>query len=456
MTRIVCPLHSAARRWGDALALCGPEGQLTYEALDGRVTALTHHLSAQGVRPGEHLGYLGSNRQEAVLLLFAALRLGAVFVPISPRFPDDQRDRLIQELDIRWCWSESTPPTGVRALTLVSGQGAEAWQVDTERPLTLVLTSGSSGHPKAAMHNLQQHLAAAEGSHDQTPLARGDRWLLSLPLFHIGGMAILFRCLTCGATMVLPHKTDLASNLQSQKITHLSLVTTQLMRLLERKDAEQVLASVTTLLLGGGPIPSQLLARLKPYPLKVLTSYGMTEMGSQITTGPANDQGLSGYPLAGRQVRIEAGLIEVRGDCRFMGYYANGALSQPFDADGWFATRDLGVFVGEQLKVLGRADNMFISGGENVQPEAIEAVLKRCDGVEEAVVVPVADTEFGQLPVAVVKGSWQPELWEKRLLKKLPRFMRPRRYLPWPSDGHHGGLKVSRKAMAEYVSRVDG
>ncbi|MBY6019280.1 o-succinylbenzoate--CoA ligase [Halomonas denitrificans] len=451
MNLILCPLHSAARRWGDAIAVCGPEGSLSYEALDGRVTALAHHLAGQGVQAGDHIGYLGQNRLEAILLLYAAMRLGAVFAPLSPRFPEAQRDQLIRELDIQWCWSEGELPEGVRALSVTSASEAQRWQVDLDRPLTLILTSGSSGHPKAAMHGLAQHIAAAEGSHDQTPLNRGDRWLLSLPLFHIGGLAILFRCLSCGATAVLPGHQDLASNLKQQRITHLSLVATQLVRLLERDDADEVIRSITTLLLGGGAIPTSLLERLNPYPIKVLTSYGMTEMGSQITTGPANDQGLSGYPLAGRQVRLNEGLIEVRGDCRFLGYYANGTLTRPFDHEGWFATRDLGQFVGEQLKVLGRADNMFVSGGENVQPEAIESVLKRCEGVEEAIIIPVQDEVFGHLPVAVVKGPWQPEQWEKRVLKKLPRFMRPRRYLPWPEALNQTGLKVSRKAIAEYV-----
>ncbi|MBY6188039.1 o-succinylbenzoate--CoA ligase [Marinobacter hydrocarbonoclasticus] len=456
MTRIVCPLHSAARRWSDAIAISGPDGDISYEVLDARAGALAHHLTEQGVRPGDHLGYLGQNRLEAILLLYAAMRLGAVLVPLSPRFPAAQRDQLLRELNVQWCWSEGELPEGVRAVSLTSAECGERWTVDAEAPLTLILTSGSSGHPKAAMHALKHHMAAAEGSHDQTPLNRDDRWLLSLPLFHIGGLAILFRCLSCGATAVLPAHRDMASNLQHQRITHLSLVATQLVRLLEREDAAQVLASVSTLLLGGGAIPSRLLEQLKPFPIKVLTSYGMTEMGSQITTGPANDQGLSGFPLAGRQIRLNDGLIEVRGDCRFMGYYANGKLTKPFDAEGWFATRDRGLMVGEQLKVLGRVDNMFISGGENVQPEAIEAVLKRCDGVEEAVVIPVADDEFGMLPVAVVKGDWAPQRWEKRVLKKLPRFMRPRHYLPWPETLNQIGLKVSRKAIAEYVGSQRG
>ncbi|GAA5192509.1 o-succinylbenzoate--CoA ligase [Ferrimonas gelatinilytica] len=457
MSLITCPLHTAARRFGEALAIDGQGHPMSYIELDGRVSALCHHLQQQGVRAGHHLGYIGKNRLEGILLLYAAMRLGAVFVPLSPRFPEAQQQQLITELRIQWLWHDEASPVEctARPLTLTSGYEPTLWRFDASAPVSMILTSGSSGHPKAAMHHTLNHLAAAEGSQDRTPLAKGDRWLLSLPLFHIGGLAILWRCLGCGATVVLPDSPDPAEALANQALTHLSLVATQLKRILDREQGTELLGSLKVLLLGGGPIPAPLLEALKSLPLKALTSYGMTEMGSQITTGPANAEGLSGFPLAGRQVRIEEGIIQVRGESRFLGYYRDGNLETPFDHEGWFSTKDRGQWVGEQLKVLGRADNMFISGGENVQPEAIEAVLKRCEGVEEAVVVPVPDEEFGLLPVAVVKGDWDEAALNRRVMKKLPRFMRPRRYLPWSPALETGSLKVSRARVMEWVTRLD-
>ncbi|GAA4886343.1 o-succinylbenzoate--CoA ligase [Ferrimonas pelagia] len=451
MTTITCPLHTAARRFGDAIAIEGQGHRLSYIELDGRISALCEHLSAQGVKASHHVGYIGANRLEAIELLYAAMRLGAVFVPLSPRFVPEQQQALIRSLDLQWLWQEGDLACAAKPLDLSPGYTEALWRFDASRGVSLILTSGSSGQPKAAMHNTLNHLAAGEGSQDQAPLSIGDRWLLSLPLYHIGGLAILWRCLTCGATAVLPDSEALADNLVQQKITHLSLVATQLKRLLEQQP--QSLNGLKTLLLGGGPIPQSLLDGLKPYSLNALTSYGMTEMGSQICTGPANSQGLSGFPLAGRQIRINKGLIEVNGDSRFIGYYQQGRLTTPFDQDGWFATRDLGQFIGEQIKVIGRADNMFISGGENVQPETIEAVLKRCEGVEEVIVVPVDDAEFGQLPVAVVKGDWQAAALEKRVMKKLPRFMRPRRYLSWPAHLSTGELKISRATISNWLAK---
>ncbi|SHI21547.1 AMP-binding protein [Ferrimonas marina] len=453
MSLITCPLHTAARRFGAAIAVDGPQGPLSYIELDGRVSALCHHLQRQGVKPGHHVGYLAENRVEAIELLYACMRLGAVFVPLSTRFPEAQLAQLVAELDIQWLWQPEGDAKLAPGLDLTPGYEAVLWRFDASQPVTLLLTSGSSGHPKAAMHHTLQHLAAAEGSQDQTPLALGDRWLLSLPLYHVGGLAILWRCLGCGATLVLPEHKDPALCLASQHPTHLSLVATQLKRLLDQPEGLTLLANLKVLLLGGGAIAPNLLEPLANLPLRALTSYGMTEMGSQITTGPANSQGLSGFPLAGRQVRLKEDQIEVRGDCRFLGYYRNGTLTRPFDDDGWFATRDRGQWVGEQLKVLGRVDNMFVSGGENVQPEAIEAVLNRCDGVEEAVVVAVEDAEFGHLPVAVVRGQWQAEVLNKRVMKKLPRFMRPRHYLAWPDTLHSAGLKVARQAVVEWVKQ---
>ncbi|WP_051202121.1 o-succinylbenzoate--CoA ligase [Ferrimonas senticii] len=449
MALIRCPLQSAARRWGDAIAIDG-EHTLTYLELDARVTGLCHDLRKQGVGNGSHLGYCAGNQLEAILLIYACFRLGAVFVPLSTRFPAQQQQQLIDELNIQFGYPELP---GTKAIMVLANEGEQLWQFDGDLPATMVLTSGSSGSPKAAVHNVLQHLAAAEGSFDQTPLTIGDRWLLSLPLYHIGGMAILFRCLLSGATVVLPRQKDAEACLAEQQITHVSMVATQLQRLLQQPTAAAQLASVKVLLLGGSAIPAKLVEQLQSYSLLALTSYGMTEMGSQITTGAANSQGLAGLPLAGRQIRIDQdGVIEVRGDSRFLGYYQHGKLQQPFDKDGWFHTKDRGQWVGEQLKVLGRADNMFISGGENVQPEAIEAVISQVEGVNQVMVVAIADDEFGQLPVAVIDGDYQQTAVEKRLNKKLPRFMRPRHYLSWPIDLQSSGIKVSRQAIQQYAA----
>lgn len=453
MAMILCPLHAAARRWGDAQAIDGQGHHLTYVDLDARVSGVCQQLTKQGVKVASHVAYCGDTQLEALLLLFACARLGAVFVPLSGRFPEHQRAALSAQLalDFGYFSPELTMPESVQSLQLLATEGERVWHLDGSQAATMILTSGSTGTPKAVLHSTSQHLAAAEGSFDQTPLQRGDRWLLSLPLYHVGGLAIAYRCLLSGATMVLPEQSQADDCLAAQQVSHVSMVATQLQRLLNKTDAASRLSSVNTILLGGGPIPQVLLTRAAAYPIRVLTSYGMTEMGSQICAGAANERGLSGSLLAGRQLRIdEQGIIEVRGDCRFIGYYQPQGVQYPFDAQGWFRTSDRGRWVEEQIQILGRSDNMFISGGENIQPEAIEAVIGRCQGVQQVVVVAVPCTEYGQRPIALIEGDYQLAEINKRLAKKLPRFMHPQGILPWPA-ATSADLKVNRQALQAYA-----
>ena len=195
--------------------------------------------------------------------------------------------------------------------------------------------------------------------------------------------------------------------------------------------------------------------------LPVFTSYGLTEMASQVTTtrpgAGAAERETSGRLLPHRLLRIAAdGEILVRGETRFRGYVDEAMLHEPFDAEGWYATGDLGR-LGEDslLRVEGRKDNLFISGGENVQPEEIESALAACEGVAQAVVVPVPDAEFGYRPVAFVRleGRVPEEDLRRALERRLPRFKMPRVFLPWPEE-YAEGLKPDRRRLRELASRL--
>jgi len=334
---------------------------------------------------------------------------------------------------------------------------------DIYRPSNVILTSGSSGFPKAAVHNLANHIANAEGARSLIPLVTGDAWLLSLPLFHIGGLAILNRCALVAATVVLPDPAlPLQAQIERDGLTHASLVPTQLLNLLADKQAS--LKSIKALLLGGGAISIDLLKQLEQRHIASFTSYGMTEMGSQITTGPALSDGTSGKLLPGRELKIVDGVIWVRGDCLFMGYLTDKGIEKPLDTEGWFYTKDRGEWdANGNLKILGRVDNMFISGGENIQPEEIEAALKLHPLIDEAIVFPLPDVTFGQLPAAIIRGdiilgstsqemsAIEAEL-EVFVADKIARFKRPRRYYPWPESHEQTSLKVNRSLIVKLAT----
>ncbi|SDJ88614.1 2-succinylbenzoyl-CoA synthetase [Ferrimonas sediminum] len=456
MALVPCLAAEGAARFPDRVAIDHAGTAISYRELHQRVTDLTTSLKSQGVGHGTHLAAIDNTSLTLILLQLSCIRLGAVFAPISPRFPEQQRQQLLLQIDASVIWTaQGKYPGGLPALTLPNTAPAATIDStplsDDQAAVSLILTSGSSGFPKAAMHSLANHLASASGSARCIPLQAGDRWLASLPMFHIGGLAILFRCLGAGATLVLPRQRDLLDTLREQPVTHLSLVATQLARILGADDSSSLMDGLKVLLLGGGPMPASLLSQLDTHPVQAFTSYGLTEMASQVTTGPANACGLSGQLLPQRQLRIRQGIVEVRGATRFMGYYQQGQLQTPFDDDGWFHTKDRGRWTQGQLEILGRADNMFISGGENVQPEEIEAALKQHPQIQDALVFPEANPEFGYLPVAVLhcrETLPAPSDLDQFLAPRLARFKRPRRYLNWPSGLSQYGLKVSRLSVA--------
>ena len=301
--------------------------------------------------------------------------------------------------------------------------------------------------PKAAILSVGNHYYSAQGSNANIAVAPGDRWLVSLPLYHVGGIAILHRCLIGRGTIVLQTSRDLVD--AAPGATHLSLVTTQLLRLLR---AHTSLPHLKAVLLGGSAVQPTLIdeAHSRGYPIH--TSYGMTEMASQVATTAARasrrELSSSGRVLPHRELRIDAdGEIHVRGRTRFLGYFDGGAITKPFDADGWYATGDAGSLENELLFVRGRTDNVFISGGENVMPEEIERVLTSRRDIRQAVVVPVADEEFGRRPVAFIDtpdAHFDPEELRAWLSERLPRFKIPIRFFGWVKRDAPSRLKIDR------------
>ena len=175
--------------------------------------------------------------------------------------------------------------------------------------------------------------------------------------------------------------------------------------------------------------------------VRLLTTYGMTEMSSQVCTGEPvfSDTGVtSGAVLPYRKVSITSDSeILVAGEPLCLGYYQDGTVLSVTDEQGWYHSGDLGEWAGDQIRILGRKDNMFISGGENIHPEELEQALLACDGVAQAVVVAVQNREYGQRPVAFVemKHGDVNEIFTKRLLEgRIAGFKIPDRIVPMPKE----------------------
>lgn len=462
---IPCPIAQHAAATPDRVALSVAGRPYTWEQYASSVASTTAALLAAGIQPGSRIGWFAHTDYASCVLLPAIFRAGLVAVPFNPRFPDAY---LKQRIPIAGCdvWLDfpgipsPVPAECLRHLdanTLLSPQwdtlsAPAQWLL--QRPATIVFTSGSMGVPKAAMHSLGNHRANAAASNARIPLTSESRWLLALPLFHVSGLAILFRCWLAGAVAVVPGPDEpLPELLNRTWLTHVSLVPMQLHRLMDDTDSVEKLRELQVILLGGAAAPESLIRRAHGAGLPICPTYGLTEMASQATTVPpgASLEERLGYgpPLLPGTVCVSAkGEIEIRGPSRFLGYVNGRELDTPF-CDGFFSTGDLGWFdERDGLHVTGRADRRFVVGGENVQPETVEAELCAFAEIIEAVVVPVPDPEYGEVPVAFLRSraAWTEDALRRRLAKTLPKYMIPRRIFGWP-DTTPEGIKTSRHAL---------
>ena len=453
MDKIKCPVAAQVDRDPSLPYVVTESSVETYGEFNTRVSSHRAQLSQQGVSENTRVAIMAETSIEYVACLFAIWRIRAVACPISPRLPATQVKEMIALAGCTHVWDPagklpSRTPKAVRRLIIEQSNKNETddraaeWQPD--RPATIIFTSGSSGYPKAAVHSLGNHCFNALGSNENIPVVPGDRWLLSLPLYHVGGLAILFRTAIAGASIVMPDPEDnTADVIGNANVTHVSMVSTQLYRLLAQPDSLPKLDGMKAILMGGSAIPRHLTEHGWQAGLPLYLSYGLTEMCSQVTTSGGEHYYSSGRPLKYREVKIaDDSEILVRGETLFLGYIDGGEITPAVDSDGWFHTGDMGEFDPDgNLHVVGRRDNMFISGGENIYPEEIEAALLEIDEVVEAIVVPVKNPEFGYRPVAFVRTEPIRNITADDL-PGLSSFKIPIQFYDWPRKYETGGIKL--------------
>ncbi|NTV70440.1 MAG: 2-succinylbenzoate--CoA ligase [Azonexaceae bacterium] len=271
----------------------------------------------------------------------------------------------------------------------------------------IIATSGSEGKPRAVLLGNAQLDAAAAASNEHLPLHPGDLWLNCLPLYHIGGQSILWRCARAGATVLLHDgfvAERVAADLADRPVTHISLVPAMLARLLDL--GAKPPASLRVALIGGAALARTLYDRAVAAGWPLHPSYGMSETAAQFATfNPADGpwhEGLVGRPMPGHEIRLAAdGRLQVRGPQVMAGYLDGSGI----DAEGWLTTGDLArIDAAGSLTILGRADDMLISGGRNVHPQEIESCLAACPGVLDIAVTGRPDAVWGDLIVALVVG----------------------------------------------------
>jgi len=314
----------------------------------------------------------------------------------------------------------------------------------------LISTSGSEGQPRIVALGAAQLDAAAAGANAALNLQAGDLWLNCLPLYHIGGQSILWRCARAGAGVLLHESFSaerIAGDLATQPVSHLSLVPAMLARLLDLGIAPP--PSLRAVLIGGAALSRPLYERASAAGWPLFVSYGMSETAAMLAVFKPGDgtwhEGLVGRALPSHELRIAAdGRIAIRGPQVMAGYLDGSGL----DADGWLTAGDLGEIDADgRLTVLGRADDMLISGGRNIHPQEIESCLAACPGVQDIAVTGLPDPVWGDLVVALVVGPVDNDALLAHARRHLPSAALPRRIRRLDRLPRNAAGKLERLAL---------
>ncbi len=473
MDHFECPFSYYARKTPGKIALIKGQKRWTYHQCHQILSTLCTHLSQAKIKEEDLVAIYPSPHPLFPLLLFALFRKKAIAIPISYYlplklvfqtlneihashfiFPDAMNKKSLPLKQISLPFSSLLKPTLTR--------NASSSFLSKKAKGTYLFTSGTTSKPKIACHSLQNHFYSALGSNAKFPIGKEDRYFLSLPFYHVGGIAILFRTFLAGGALVLSDQKAFDSKmLIEEKITHLSFVPTQLHRLIfltPDEELKKVASQLKGILIGGAPLSNCLWNLALSKKLPIYPSYGMSEMSSQIATSfDLSSSFFSlGHPLPYRELKVdEKGEILVRGKPLFLGYLnPDQKISLPLNQEGWFKTNDLGYYSTKKgLIFKGRKDRLFISGGENIYPEEIESLLLTHKNILTAHIEPLKDREFGMRPIAFIETKTPLEGQEIRnfLESFLPKYKIPIAFYPLKEKQS----KTFKQDGVEYNSSID-
>jgi fatty-acyl-CoA synthase len=431
----------------EKIALVHGEGATTtYRELAVMADAVSALLWRRGIGKGDRVAYLGENSPEFVAVLFGAVQLGAVFVPINTRLAPPEIAHILDDSGARMLIHEPQltdrlPSAEARAPRIVTGSGTASSpgltalldetlaghsdaEVTLDDPAAIIYTSGTTGRSKGAVLTHGNLTWVALNALVDYDIVSTDVALMISPLFHVaslgmGALPIILK----GGTLVLERAFDPGRALaliQQYGVTMLSGVPTTYQLLADHPDWSGTdLSTLQKLTCGGSPVPTRILNAYEERGLHFSQGYGMTETSPGATSlSPAmtrQKQGSVGLPHFFTDVRIAdeqgamvprgtVGEIEVSGPNVFPGYQGlPEATAAAFTADGWFRSGDLGYLDPDgYLYIADRVKDMIISGGENIYPAEVENAISDLDGITGVAVIGIPDERWGEVPWAIV------------------------------------------------------
>ncbi len=443
-------LSLVGRRLEVALEWRGVE--YTFGEIDARSNRLAHVLRSRGIGRGSRLCAYLSNRIELIDLYLAAVKLGAIFVPINILYREREITQIVEDAEPQLMVSEAE----LEALRLEAASQPpelERAALAGDVPAAMVYTSGTTGRSKGALLTHNNFAANAVNLCAIWQFTAADRFLLALPLFHVHALGNGLHCwLLSGCRMRLLERFErekAAPEFLSFRPTVFFGVPAIYVRLLETpaEMAHEMGHAMRLFVSGSAPLPAQVLEEFRAlFGHTILERYGMTETLMNLSNPYVGERrpGSVGFPLPGVSAKIvdaasgreaadgESGELYLRGPNIFAGYWRREEATREAFAGGWFRTGDLAARAPDGYVTLcGRKSDLIISGGFNIYPREIEEFLLEQPEVAEAAVGPVPDRVRGEVPVAyiVLRQPVDPETLEERCRAKLASFKIPRRFI---------------------------
>ncbi len=471
------------------------ETACTYGELDDLANGVARGLKKRGYNEGDRIAILAANSVEFIIVILGIMRAGLVAVPINYRFPKELIQLVATDSGARLLFCDdahiASAPESIERIGLKRhGVGSLADLIDpgpfepfapvANEPALILYTSGSTGRPKGVVLSHAAHLWTAQTRQEREPLT-GEKVLIAAPLYHMNALALAFLALTSRATTVLLWQFSAVPYIRAidhYHCTWLTAVPPMIAMMLRERDtlATANLSSVRVIRMGSAPVSDSLLAQIRSLlpNARVMNAYGTTESGP-VTFAPHPDGRPTPPPALGTahpkvQLRLrdqvgnvgDKGVLEIKSPALMNQYHNRPELNAVFTADGYYVTGD--VFerdVDGFYSFIGRRDDMFVSGGENIYPGEVEAVLEHHPAIAQACVVPIDDDIKGQKPVAfiVLRAGTSPSEDDIKTyaLDHAPAYQHPRKVwfvdvLPLAST-----QKIDRSRLkAEAAVRVRG
>jgi len=291
-----CPIANNSNKYPDDIAVKDGSVELSYSQLNTLVKSCQHYLLDLGVSYNDKLVIISENSVNCIAFMFAIWRINAQAFPLNPSLPIYEIKRILKKSNTSFliCKADYVDQSEFNNIRIIDIDEVVFEEVTTDlincdinevNNSLLIQTSGSSSESKIVVLDYSNLYYSALGVLEKIELNRGDNWLLSLPLFHVGGIGVLIRCFLKGASVIIINKEEtILENIRVNKITHLSLVSAQLYKLLdETKNKKNLKLNIKSILLGGGSILAGLIEEALEINLPIFTSYGSSEMSSTVS-----------------------------------------------------------------------------------------------------------------------------------------------------------------------------